>query len=87
MADLRLGISVPVEGLTGKWVTWSKSADAPGAYFVTPGDDEARAMGLKYAVIKSVNAAAEGLPTITLLRTDPHRPDLLPKKQKKGKKK
>lgn len=78
---------MPIEGLDGKWVVWDDAGDAPGASFMTPGDDEARAMGLKYVVIKAINSAGSGLPTITLLRTDPHRPELLPVKQKKGKKK
>lgn len=76
MGALRIGGTVRVPGLDGRWSIWSAAADAPGAYFVTPIDDEARAVGAKFAVIRAIQRRDEGTPNLTLLRTDPHIPGL-----------
>lgn len=57
--------------LPGSWSVWSPAPDQPGAVFVVPVDDEARATGIKYAVAKSIQKSAEARPTVSLIRTDP----------------
>lgn len=83
MTALRAGAQVEVPELPGKWSVWSQAADAPGAYFVVPLTPPARDVGLKYAVIRVIQKHAEPRPTIRLIRTDPHRPDLIPQEKKK----
>lgn len=73
--SLPAGAVVKVEGLPGQWSVWSKAADAPGAYFVVANNEEARAVGIKYAVVRLINGR-DLLPVIELLRTDPAKPGL-----------
>lgn len=70
-------LDVAVLGLPGRWTVWSKAADAPGAYFVVPADDEAHDLGLKVAVIKAVMGRSASQPALQLIRTDPPRNDLV----------
>lgn len=65
------GTPMKIPELPGRWQVWSKAADQPGAVFAVPADDTARASGIKYAVVKSIQKATEGLPTVSLIRTDP----------------
>lgn len=62
-------------GLPGTWSVWSKAADAPGAYFLTPASDPARATGLKYVVVKAVMGRSAAEPALSIVRTDPHKPE------------
>lgn len=71
MANLPLGALVDVPELDGRWSVWSPSDDRPGAVFVVPANDEARATGIKFAVITALKKASEAHLQITLLRTDP----------------
>lgn len=78
MTALRIGTTITdVPGLEGRWSVWSQAADAPGAFFLVPHDDPARALGVKYAVIRALNRASQTGPELNLIRTDPARPDLL----------
>lgn len=74
MSALTVGTVLELPDLPGRWSVWSPSADAPGAVFVTPTNDEARATGVKYAVVKAINKASQAKPEMTLLRTDPALP-------------
>jgi hypothetical protein len=80
MSGLPLGSRQTPPCLDGVWVVWSKADDAPGAYFITPVDETARAVGVKYAVIRAIQSRNESRPRLSLIRTDPARPDLLEKK-------
>lgn len=82
MSLLKAGAQVEVPELPGKWSVWSQAADAPGAYFVVPLTPPAHDMGLKYAVIRAIQKQTEPRPTIHLLRTDPHRPELFTQEKK-----
>jgi len=55
--------------LPGKWSVWSKAADAPGAYFLVPLDDQARACGIQYAVVKAIQKRGKAHPELMLMRT------------------
>ncbi len=81
MGSLRLGQTIKPPSLTGMWAVWSAAADAPGAYFITPVDAEARAQGIKYAVIRATQARDKAKPDLELIRTDPHIPNLIPPKK------
>lgn len=85
MSTLHLGAKVNAAdttelGLPGTWAVWSQAADGPGAYFLIPSNDEARAFGVKYAVIRAVQKATEVDPSLSLIRTDPPRPELANRK-------
>jgi len=71
MAVLKLGTILSPPDLAGRWSVWSQSSEAPGAYFITPADDEAKALGAKYAVIKAIARRGDFRPEIKTLRTDP----------------
>lgn len=77
MNGLTIGTRVTPPQLTGTWSVWSKAAETPGAYFVVPADDQARATGVKYAVVKAMQRADQGRTQVTTLRTDPHIKGLL----------
>jgi hypothetical protein len=64
-------------GLPGTWSVWSQAADSPGAYFLVPVDDDARTVGIKYAVIRAVMGRTANRPALSLIRTDPPRNDLV----------
>lgn len=83
MSALRVGSYVSVPELDGRWSVWSMSGEAPGCYFVVPADDDARLHGVKYAVIRAINKNNEVKTWIELIRTDPHKPELLTTKEKK----
>lgn len=83
MALLRAGQSIRPPSLEGTWSAWSGSADAPGAYFLVPVDDTARSLGITYAVIKAIQRRDATHPEFELIRTSPHRPDLVPNKKRK----
>lgn len=57
-------------GLPDHWSIWSKTDRCPGAHFAVPVDDDARATGVKYAVIRIV-APKDETTRITLLDTEP----------------
>lgn len=63
--------------LPGTWSTWSMAGEVPGGYFLTPLDDTARSVGIKYVVIRAKQLHGEAHPNLTLVRTDPHQPELL----------
>lgn len=71
---MRTGVGVDIPDLPGHWSIWSPADDCPGAYFATPANDEARATGIKYAVVRITNAATEAKPRVELRRTDPANP-------------
>jgi hypothetical protein len=78
MSALRVGATVTdVPGLDGRWSVWSQAGEIPSGYFLAPSDQEACAVGVKYAVIRAINARASAHPVIELIRTDPPRPDLV----------
>jgi len=83
MGALKAGTPIRVEHLPGRWSVWSEAADCPGAYFLVPLDVEAQAVGVKYAVVRVIQPRDRAFPEITILRTDPPRPDLVPIKEKK----
>lgn len=56
--------------LPGRWQVWSKSSDAPGAYFFVPYDEEAREQGVKYVVGRAIERRGQGLPEVTVLRIE-----------------
>lgn len=70
-------INLDLLGLPGRWTVWSQAADSPGAYFVCPADEAAQAIAVKYAVIRAVMGRSAAQPALQLLRTDPHRTDLV----------
>lgn len=74
-----IGARVDLEVLDfpGRWSVWSQAADSPGAFFMVPADDDARALGLKYAVVRAISSAAAVKPVLSLVRTDPPRNDLV----------
>lgn len=78
MSTLRVGAPITsIPGLDGRWSVWSQ-ADSTGGYFLVPADDDARALGVKYAVVRAINAQAVVTgPVVELIRTDPVRPDLV----------
>lgn len=63
--------------LPGMWATWSLAGEVPGGYFLTPADEPARSIGIKYVVIRAKQLRGEAHPHLALVRTDPHNPDLL----------
>ena len=65
------GAVMDLPDLPGRWSSWSPAAEGPGAFFAVPADDEARATGVKYAVIRAIQKATDARPTLTLIRTDP----------------
>lgn len=79
MPALAIGAPVHMPELAGRWSVWSQSSESPGAFFILPADDEARGVGVKYAVIRAKTKRTEAKPELSLLRTDPHRPDLVTK--------
>jgi hypothetical protein len=77
MSNLKVGAPpLEIPGLSGHWSVWCSAADAPGAVFVVPADDQARATGIKYAVVKAIQKSTEATPTLTLIRTDPALPTI-----------
>lgn len=74
MSNLTVGAAVDVPELPGRWSVWSACSEAPGAVFVVPADDKARSAGIKFAVVKAIQKAADNKPTITVVRTDPSIP-------------
>lgn len=89
MSALHVGATLPTSqtkplNLPGSWSVWAQAGDCPGGYFLTPYDDTARATGLKYVVIKAVLRKTAVEPELSIVRTDPHKPDLLPQPTKKG---
>lgn len=68
-----IGARVHIPELDGTWSIWSKAAEAPGAHFAIPTDDQARATGVKYAVIKTVFDKQKAKHVTQLIRTDPTR--------------
>lgn len=58
-------------GLPGRWSVWAGHPDCPGAHSVVPADDVARALGIKYAVVRIVEPKGATAPTITLRATEP----------------
>lgn len=58
-------------GLPGRWSVWSGSADCPGAHFVVPADDTARATGIKHAVVRITEPKGQSHPEVTLRSTEP----------------
>lgn len=74
---LTVGARIDVPELPGTWSVWSKASETPGAYFVAPADDTARALGVKYAVVKVTTRHDKPRPEITTIRTDPHIKGLL----------
>lgn len=71
--SLPLGSLQTPPRLPGRWSVWSKSNETPGAYFLVPVDDTAKAFGVKYAVVKAVHTRTAAKPVITVIRTDPHK--------------
>lgn len=63
-------------GLPGTWSVWSQAGDAPGAHFILPADDQARALGVKYVVVRVVQRRDSVEPELSLIRSDPHKPQL-----------
>lgn len=82
MSTLRTGQTIRHPPLVGTWAVWSRSGDAPGAYFVVPADKAAEGQGIKFAVIKATQRRESAIPELQLIRTDPHRPDLIPNKKR-----
>lgn len=70
--------------LPGRWSVWSQAGETPGGYFVTPLDDDARSVDIKYAVIRAKQLRTEPKPELTLIRTDPHKPELLTNSSKEN---
>lgn len=75
-AALKRDMTEPLQ-LVGTWSVWSQAADCPGAYFLAPADAAARGMGLKYVVIKALMGRTAIEPKLSLIRSDPPRPDLI----------
>ena len=69
--SLPLGSLQTPPRLPGRWSVWAKSGETPGAYFLVPVDDQAKAFGVKYAVIKATQKRSAAHPVITVIRTDP----------------
>lgn len=65
MAALRVGQTLTIPGLPGKWSVWSLAGGdyGPGAYFVVPTGGSAE----RYEVIRATQKKNEPYPTITLL--------------------
>lgn len=57
-------------GLPGRWSVWSQADAGPGAHFLIPLDDTAKATGVRYATVRIVEPQGE-LPRILLLATQP----------------
>lgn len=76
MSALQVGSTTAVPELPGRWSVWSASGEAPGAHFVVPVDDEAKALGVKFASIRVTVLRGSHEPRIELLRTDPAIPGL-----------
>lgn len=57
-------------GLPGRWSVWSQADAGPGAHFLIPLDDTAKATGVRYATVRIVEPQGE-LPRISLLATQP----------------
>lgn len=86
MSHLRVGsrlkpAAVARMGLVGTWSIWSQAAECPGGFFVIPADAPARAMGIKFAVVRATLPAAATEPLLELRRCDPPRPDPTEKKK------
>lgn len=63
--------------LPGRWSVWSQASETPGGYFVIPASEEARDLGVKYAVVSARLSKGVAEPQITTIRTDPHVEGLL----------
>ena len=57
-------------GLPGRWSVWSQSDVGPGAHFVVPADETARAVGVKFATVRITEPDGQTA-RILLLSTDP----------------
>lgn len=65
MSALRVGQTLTIPELPGRWSIWSKAGGdwGPGAYFVVP----ERSAGGEYAVIRAKQGRHDPWPIITLL--------------------
>lgn len=70
MSALKVGGTVTLEGLDGRWNVWSQADEGPGAYFLVPLDRVAMATDIKYAVIRATQKRGEAFPELTLIRTE-----------------
>lgn len=57
-------------GLPGLWSIWSKSDHSPGAVFVLPADEPARALGVKFAIVR-ITQPRDETARVQLLDTEP----------------
>lgn len=65
---MRAGARLKLADLPGTWSVWSQINDGPGAHAVVPADDEARATGLTFAVVRVKQARTKAHPDISLVR-------------------
>lgn len=70
VASRAAGREVVQPGLPGRWSVWSAADAGPGAHFVVPADDAARATGVKFATVR-INEPAGETARVLLLATDP----------------
>lgn len=89
MSALRVGAGLKADqaksiNLPGSWSVWSQAGECPGGYFLTPADGDARATGLKYVVVRAAMGRSSAEPSLAIVRTDPHKPEYLPKPKKNG---
>jgi hypothetical protein len=52
---IKIGTVLEVPEVRGKWATWSKADAGPGAWFLVPADDAARAVGRSYITARLVD--------------------------------
>lgn len=70
VASRAAGRELVQPGLPGRWSIWSQAGDGPGAHFVVPADEAARATGVKFATVRITEPAGETA-RILLKATDP----------------
>lgn len=70
VASRQGGREVIQPGLPSKWSIWSQAGGSPGAHFVTPLDEAARATGIKYATVRITQPKGD-THRVQLTATDP----------------
>lgn len=63
MSALRIGSTIEIPGLSGRWSVWSKADAAPSAFFAVAVGGHTRG----YATVKATMTKGSSKPTITLL--------------------
>ena len=72
MSALPVGSTSRIPNVDGRWSVWSQSNESPGAHFLIPLDEDAKAVGAKYIVVRAVVKKGASEPLLTVIRSDPY---------------